>query len=592
MTNKRELAVERLKVFASAAFVWLRRFLTPEFGRRTAICLFMLFLLLCECICASIFHARTHSVFNPFIQGAWFYLAVFGVSLLPGGVASRILLTFWLTVMGLVSVAGMLLYSRFGLKMNSECLSILAASSFSEAGEFLAEFMSVGMIVALILTVAVCGIFIRIVWQCAFRRSLLTAAVGILLAIPFGINCIRYTIDDEPERIYSRSNLPRVFLGYFVYRNEFEKLMRLKSSPQLPAGIRRAGGERGVLGLLVIGESASSNHWGLYGYPRDTTPRLSGRSGDCVVFDDVISAFPYTTASLFHMLTDAEIRSSRPAGYTLIDVLKAAGFRVSLISNQRHWGKYDSPVSILMWHCDPRIYIPDYRSDSAGYDLEVLPFLEREIESVTDARRLIIVQLMGSHTQFHERYPAGFSRFDGVNDECNRGMKAEHAKELNEYDNSIAYTDQVLGEMMKLLEKQPSPAFMLYISDHSEIGKWSGDLSRSPSCIAPDVYEIPCVLWTNREYRKAFPGVVAAAYRNRHASMQSDRTIWAVLTALGVTFDGFPAERDIFSPEYRGETVRMLGENGVEYHESAAKSELRKRLPERETAVASAPPKE
>ena len=211
MTNKRELAVERLKVFASAAIVWLRRFLTQEFGRRTAICLFMLFLLLCECICACIFHT-TGSVFNPFIQGAWFYLAVFGLSLVPGGVASRVLLTFWLTVMGLVSVAGMFLYSRFGLKMNSECLFVLAASSFSEAGEFLTQFMSFGMIVAIILTVAVCGIFIRIVWRCAFRRSLLTAAAGILLAIPFGIKCIRYTIDNETDRIYTRSNLPRVLL--------------------------------------------------------------------------------------------------------------------------------------------------------------------------------------------------------------------------------------------------------------------------------------------------------------------------------------------------------------------------------------------
>lgn len=152
---------------------------------------------------------------------------------------------------------------------------------------------------------------------------------------------------------------------------------------------------------------------------------------------------------------------------------------------------------------------------------------------------------MGSHSEFCSRYPGNFSRFNGTRDRYTGNMNDEHLREFNEYDNSIAYTDAVLGGILELLEREPRPAFMLYISDHSELGEWSGH-TRSAATGIPDFFEIPCLLWTNPQYKADFPELVKAAEKNRHLPLQSDQLFYAILSAARITYDGFPNEYDFF----------------------------------------------
>ena len=563
----------RLKRAMTAVRTRLRELSKPEVLKPAAVCGFMLFLLWCECAAFYFSRIEVRSILRPFVKGAGLYLAIFGLSLLPGGRTTKILLTFWLVLMGTVTAVGVFLHLRFALDMNSDCFFVLAVSSPAEVKEFLDRFLNWKLAAALGAAAVVCGGVIALVWRTGFRRSRLNTTVSLLLVLPFVFQCaLLIFVVKDPPAVFSQSNLPRVVFGYFAYRKKLSRLMMLTKNPQLPSGIRALPGSETLVGVLVIGESANCNHWGAYGYPRDTTPQIDRRIASCIVYDDTVAAAAWTGGAIYRMFTDATIRRRR-AKFTFIDVLKAAGWRVVLISNHNRWGRKDGPIGILTAHCDRRIYMQDLVR--YPFDGDMLPVLEDELRKASGGRLLIIVHLMGSHHNFSARYPKGFSRFDGVRDRCNSGMSGEHAKELNEYDNTIAYTDSVLGGILERLEKRTEPAFMIYCSDHSETGGWSGYRhARSAATAIPDLYEIPFVFWANDQYRRAFPQLVEGAARNRHSPMQADTLIWSIISAAQVTFDGFPREKDIFSgADYRPPKERRM-KYRTPYHPSAAKRKL------------------
>lgn len=564
----------------SAAFVrgLLRRMTTPEFRKRAAVCLFMLFLLLCECIAFFFSKSEIRSIVRPFAKGVWLYLALFGLSLIPGGRITRIMLSFWVLLMGVVTAVGVFMYMRFALPLSSDSFFVLAASSGTEVKEFLSRFLTWKLVLILLGFFSVCGGVIALVWRTAYQRSYLNVAVAVALMLPYVVISAFYIVSGKSYLIYTRSNLPRLVFGYFAYRKGYSKMVELAKAPQLPSGIRSLAERKKMLGVLVIGESANSNHWGVYGYSRDTTPQIRKRLDRCLIYDDVVAPIPSTCRSFYYMFTDVELRSRHTRKhrmrFTFIDVLKAAGWRVVLISNQNRWGHNDSPIGILTAHCDRRVYM--FEKMKYPFDQDILPELDEELRNDSAEPLLVILHLIGSHNEFSSRCPKEFSRFVGVRDECTSGLGDEQIRELGEYDDSIAYTDRVLGGILERMERLSVPAFMLYCSDHGESGRWKGyRYARSEAVPIPELYEIPFLLWTNDEYRREFPQFMARAARNLHAPMQTDRLIWSVISAAQVTFDGFPREMDIFSGgDYRPARQRLMRYR-IPYYPSADKRKLR-----------------
>ena len=63
--------------------------------------------------------------------------------------------------------------------------------------------------------------------------------------------------------------------------------------------------------VFIVGESANRNHFSLYGYKRNTTPRLEAMRDELVIFDDVISPDTHTIPSLRKVLLFPELRQRR-----------------------------------------------------------------------------------------------------------------------------------------------------------------------------------------------------------------------------------------------------------------------------------------
>jgi lipid A ethanolaminephosphotransferase len=112
---------------------------------------------------------------------------------------------------------------------------------------------------------------------------------------------------------------------------------------------------------------------------------------------------------------------------------------------------------------------------------------------------LIVLHQMGSHgPAYFQRYDETFEVFTPVclSSELSQCTQNEI---INAYDNSIIYTDYVINESIKLLEKFNSYSTnVIYISDHGEsLGEAGLYLHGLPYGLAPESQtHVPAMVWS------------------------------------------------------------------------------------------------
>ena len=71
-----------------------------------------------------------------------------------------------------------------------------------------------------------------------------------------------------------------------------------------------------------------------------------------------------------------------------------------------------------------------------------------------------------------------------------------HRRIIADYDNSIRYTDGVVGDIVETVRKILPNSFVIYVSDHGETPETiSRDISR------PGVWEVPMIVWLSPGFR-------------------------------------------------------------------------------------------
>ena len=88
--------------------------------------------------------------------------------------------------------------------------------------------------------------------------------------------------------------------------------------------------------MLVIGESSRAMNWGLYGYGRNTNPRL-GAERNLTVFRDVVTQAAVTRISVPLILTRGSIEDEQRTARerSIVSVFREAGFQTCWISTQQ-----------------------------------------------------------------------------------------------------------------------------------------------------------------------------------------------------------------------------------------------------------------
>ncbi|MDM0028441.1 phosphoethanolamine transferase [Variovorax saccharolyticus] len=258
--------------------------------------------------------------------------------------------------------------------------------------------------------------------------------------------------------------------------------------------------------VLVVGETARADHFGLNGYARDTTPQLAARQ--VLSYRDVHSCGTNTLASvpcMFSPLGKLGYEARKDDYENLMDVLQASGLAVFWLDNQAGGckGVCDRiPHASAFDPLDPAVKSALCEGDECLDDV-MLKGLDERLAALPAERRakgvVLVMHQMGSHgPSYFKRSSPDVKRFLP---ECTSNALAEcsHFELLNGYDNSIAYTDRFLGKTIDWLKAQSGrfdPA-LLYLSDHGEsLGEYGLFLHGVPYGFAPEVQKhVPMVTW-------------------------------------------------------------------------------------------------
>ncbi len=290
--------------------------------------------------------------------------------------------------------------------------------------------------------------------------------------------------------------------------------------------------------VLIIGESARKQNWSLYGYGRDTTPRLRERK-NLVVFEDAISNWALTQRIVPIMLTRADVLHPDTVlkEKSILSAIGEAGYETFWITAQP-FDRFAGAINWIALEAKTTIYV------SRAYDRALLEHFRQIVTTHGGHNLFIVLHTKGSHFNYRNRYPRDFARFnDG------RGVPyRERVK--NAYDNTIFYTDAFIDEVITILEQTNFPATVTYISDHGE--NLFDDDRKLLGHNYGTSYEvmIPFLFWYSDDYAKTNPDVVEAARRNRLRPVEAQDLFESLADIVRIDFDGLDRHRSPFNAAY------------------------------------------
>jgi lipid A ethanolaminephosphotransferase len=401
----------------------------------------------------------------------------------------------------------------------------------------------------------------RVQWPSArrqLRANALLFATGIAVTVGAGglfFQDLAATMRNHTQLRYLVNPLNSFYAVASLGRKPIQRsgvaVAPLGEDAHLPA---LAPGARPPLVIMVLGETARTDHLGLNGYGRDTTPELARRG--VASLRNVWSCGTNTAASVpcmfSHLGREAfEARQSNTEG--LVDVLQRAGLAVLWLDNQAGGCK---------GVCDrvPRV---DYRQLQAGggelcgddecFDEVMLRGLDERIGQLPAERRahgvVVFMHQMGSHgPAYYKRTPPAFKKFLP---ECttNALQQCEREQVVNAYDNTIAYTDHFLASAIDWLQQhqqQWTPA-LEYVSDHGEsLGENNLYLHGLPYRFAPNVQkQVPWIAWLSPAFQQQSHLSQACLAGRRDQKLSHDNYFHSMLGLLDVQTRVYDAARDI-----------------------------------------------
>ena len=240
--------------------------------------------------------------------------------------------------------------------------------------------------------------------------------------------------------------------------------------------------------VLVIGESARSQNFSLYGYEKNTNPLLSKTAN--VFHFEATSDATYTTAGVKSILEHTNTDD-------LYEILPNYLYRndVEVVWRTTNWG--EPPIHIKNFQ--NRDYLkPNCKGEGCNYDEVLLRGLKEQILASKKNKILIVLHTSTSHgPTYSKKYPPQFEKFKPVCNSVELG-NCTQTELINAYDNTIVYTDYILSKVIDDLKQlKEFKSTMLFVSDHGEsLGEKNLYMHGIPISIAPkEQYEIPFIVW-------------------------------------------------------------------------------------------------
>jgi len=318
---------------------------------------------------------------------------------------------------------------------------------------------------------------------------------------------------------------------------------------------------RKSLTVLVVGESARAENFGILGYNRDTTPQLQKEDG-LVAFTDVHSCGTETAVSVPCMFSNMGRKdynaSTAKSQEGLLDVLKRAGLDVIWRDNQSGCKGTCDRVTV---QDVSNLKDPQLCANNECRDEILLQGLQNFIDHL-DKDTVLVLHQMGSHgPEYFKRYPKEFAKFTPV---CESNALDNCSREsiVNGYDNTLLYTDHVLASLIDILRSNQDKVdtAMLYLSDHGEsLGEYNLFLHGTPYVLAPDQQKhVPMLAWFSDSYQQSFSIDSHCLMNTRNAPLSQDNLFHSMLGLLQVHSKVYDPALDMFAGCRKANTSSAL----------------------------------
>jgi len=354
----------------------------------------------------------------------------------------------------------------------------------------------------------------------------------------------------------------QAMISYTRYRNELHEvqglLRAMKTQPG--ASITQRDTHEKQTFVLVIGESTNRQRMSLYGYRRDTTPKLDAMSDNLIAFDNVIAARPYTIESLRLALTfgngaDPAIELSKP---NIVSLMQRAGFKTFWITNQQTISSRNTLLTAYSQMADEKVYLNNNRVQSSSHhdDVVLEPFAKAMADNAD--KKFIIVHLLGTHIGYQHRYPKSFEIFTDAS--TTDKLNAKQQRMFNQYDNAVAYNDFIMAQLVQQYQQTSPYGAMLYFSDHGEevfdFRLFQGRNERDPTS---HMFTVPFIVIPGAAWSEQNPQRIAQMRAAIHTPFSLAHFLHAWCDLMTISDVDCEPQRSLFSDTFVA-TPRLIGD--------------------------------
>ena len=442
------------------------------------------------------------------------------------------------------------------LSTNARINNVIIASIFLTSKEESTEFLS-AILPAVFFSVGLIILYLFIFKKIKSNSYLDTKyRIGILI---FSILIVLYqfmTVSVEKDNFSLRSKQTiaslKAKLSYSVYPSDlilntviYVKATMIESNAMknlehFSLGAQRNNNKPQVT-ILVIGETSRAANWSLFGYEKETNPKLRKEEGIYPISNT------YSSANSTYRSIPMLITQSTPQNY---DEWKRTGtisraFKES--GNYTAWIGGQSEAHMFVHLAATKSDFVDY---AKGYDGKLFE-KAKMIVTANKQNVFIVIHIFGSHFNYNQRYPKEFNYFK-PSDFTSANL--QNKKEMiNAYDNTVLYTDFLLDDFIQFLKKDNRNSALYYTADHGEnLMDDKKNLMFHAAQHIPTSYEfhVPTFVWLSESYRRDYPEKVENLIRNKDKKMSTTVTYHSVIDLGNIGYPNENKKRSVFSQSF------------------------------------------
>lgn len=235
---------------------------------------------------------------------------------------------------------------------------------------------------------------------------------------------------------------------------------------------------------LIIADSIRADHMQIFGYERETTPKLMQWQSKGLTSHKGIASAVATAASvplMMNVIQDpGNLLQLKSAETNLFRLAKEGGFATTWLSSQGSRVLNDLGVryiDTLIGQEDAPILFEQKRDEA------ILDFIDQQ--NLT-GKNFVVILLRGAHAPYNINYEAKRDDFAKWDDDPELDRIIEGT---NSYDNSILYVDSVLDQILQRIHALEGENHVVITADHGQLlGEdrlWGHNILRKEVAIVP-----------------------------------------------------------------------------------------------------------